>query len=485
MRAHRRTPGGIAVVLLAVVLLAPRGIGSTAAAVAVPDGGADPVVRWNRTFLEAIRQSTLAPPAVARGLAILNTCIYDAWAAYDPIASGTRLGTSLRRPPQEWAEANRISAINVAAHAAAVDLLPAQRSRFDGLLRTVESDRSLSRGPDSPPGIGARACRALLDFRHRDGSNQLGDTPGSSGAPYSDYTNYQPVNSPDEIRDPNRWQPLRVKDAAGRPIVQHFTLPQWPRVVPFGIEQPSLLRTPGGPARYGTTQYVKQADDLIRLSAALSDESKSIAEYWADGPGTETPPGHWILIGVYCAERDGMSLEQNVKMFFVLANALFDAGIVAWDHKLTFDYVRPMTAIRYLYKGHNINAWGGPGKGTQIIDGGQWQPYLPTPPFAEYTSGHSTFSAAAAETLRLVTNSDNFGGQVVIPAGSSKVDSGSPTREVVLRWPTFSDAAAQAGMSRRIGGIHFEKSDSDGQASGRAGAIAAWTRAQRYFQGLP
>ena len=173
MRAHRRARGRIAVVLLAVVLLAPRGIASTPAAAA--DGGTDPVVRWNRTFLEGVRQSTLAPPAVARGLAILNTCIYDAWAAYDPIASGTRLGTSLRRPPQEWTDTNRISAISVAAHAAAVDLLPSQRSRFEQLLHTMASDRSRSAGPDSPSGIGARACRAVLDFRHQDGSNQLGD----------------------------------------------------------------------------------------------------------------------------------------------------------------------------------------------------------------------------------------------------------------------------------------------------------------------
>jgi hypothetical protein len=467
-----------------VTLLAPIGIDSRNGASASGEGRSDPVLRWNRTFLEGVRESTLAPPAVARGLAILNTCIYDAWAAYDPVASGTRLGTSLRRPEPERTDANRISALNVAAYQAAVDILPGQRGRFDRLLRDLNSAAAAPAGSDSPPAIGARACQAVLDFRHGDGSNQLGDIPGSSGAPYSDYTNYQPVNTPDEVRDPNRWQPLRVQNAAGQPVVQRFLLPQWSRLVPFGVERPSLFRAPGSPARYGTSQYVKQADDIVAISAALSDESKSIAEYWADGPGTETPPGHWILIGTYCAERDGMSLEQNVKMFFLLGNALFDAGIVAWDRKVAFDYVRPITAIRYIYTGHRIEAWGGPGKGTQIIDGGQWQPYLPTPPFAEYTSGHSTFSAAAAQMLRLVTNSDNFGGQALIPARSSTVDPGSPHRDVALHWATFSDAAAQAGLSRRIGGIHFEKSDTDGQTSGRAAALAVWARAQRYFHGL-
>lgn len=467
MKIRRR-----ALVLIAAVLLAPLGIGPIGGVRARAEGSADPVVGWNRAFLDGVRESTLAPPAVARGLAILNACIYDAWAAYDPIASGTRVGAALRRPERERTDANRIAAINVAAHAAAVDVLPGQRRRFDARLA------------DQRSATGLRACQAVLDFRHRDGSNQLGDVPGSSGRPYSDYTNYHPVNPPDEVRDPNRWQPLRVKNASGADVPQQFVLPQWPRVVPFGMEQASLLRTPGGPPRYGTSEYVKEADDLVALSAALSDESKAIAEYWADGPGTVTPPGHWALIASYCSERDGMSLEQNVKMFFLLGNALLDAGIVAWDHKLAFDSVRPITAIRYLYRGHAIEAWGGPGRGTEVIDGGRWQPYLPTPPFAEYISGHSTFSAAAAEIMRLVTNSDAFGGQALIPARSSKVDPGSPSRDVALHWSTFSDAAGQAGLSRRIGGIHFEKSDTDGQRSGRAAAAAVWATAQRYFDGV-
>ncbi len=123
------------------------------------------------------------------------------------------------------------------------------------------------------------------------------------------------------------------------------------------------------------------------------------------------------------------------------------------------------------------------------MDGAEWLPYqamtFPTPPFPEYSSGHSTFSAAGAEILRLFTGSDRFGGSVTFPAGSSKFEAGAvPASDLTLRWATFSDAANQAGLSRRYGGIHFEQGDLDGRAAGRHVAQLAWARAQRYISGL-
>src|SRR5262249_40101075 len=144
--------------------------------------------------------------------------------------------------------------------------------------------------------------------------------------------------------------------------------------------------------------------------------------------------------------------------------AIFDAGCCAWDDKIAFDSVRPITAIRWLNRGKTITAWGGPGRGTRQIAGEEWFPYqattFPTPPFAEYSSGHSNFSAAGAEILRAFTGSDRFGGSVTFAIGTSRTEPGTvPARDVTLAWPTFSDAAAQAGMSRRYGGIHFEQGD--------------------------
>ena len=140
------------------------------------------------------------------------------------------------------------------------------------------------------------------------------------------------------------------------------------------------------------------------MSAALTDEHKVIVEYWMDGPRSETPPGHWNLFAQGVSRRDGHDLDRDVAMFFLLNNALMDAGIAAWDCKRHFDSVRPITALRQTYGGQRVRAWGGPGQGTRRSTARNWLPYqranFITPPFPEYVSGHSTFSAAAAEILQ-------------------------------------------------------------------------------------
>ena len=94
-------------------------------------------------------------------------------------------------------------------------------------------------------------------------------------------------------------------------------------------------------------------------------------------------------------------LERDVKLFVALTNAVSDAGCCAWDNKRAFNSVRPITAIRTLFRGQMVRAWAGPYQGTKLIDGAAWFPYqttsFPTPPFPEYSSGHSNFSAAGAE----------------------------------------------------------------------------------------
>jgi hypothetical protein len=218
-----------------------------------------------------------------------------------------------------------------------------------------------------------------------------------------------------------------------------------------------------------------------------------IAEYWADGPRSELPPGHWNLFAQFVSSRDhtgpnAHGIEQDVKLFFALNNAMSDAGCCAWDNKRTFNSVRPITAIRTLFRGRDVRAWAGPYQGTRIIDGAAWFPYqpttFPTPPFPEYSSGHSNFSAAGAEILRLFTGSDRFGGSVVLPAGSSRIEPGAvPSNDITLAWETFSDAANQAGLSRRYGGIHFEQGDLDARATGRIAARTVWEKARAYWEG--
>jgi hypothetical protein len=444
-----------------------------------------PVVQWNDVLLEAIRQSKPGPPIVARALAIVHTAMYDAWAAYDPVAVGTQLGGALRRPAAERTPAHKEQAISFAAYRALIDLFPAQAALFTSMMSSLGLDpANTSTDISTAAGVGNVAAAAVINFRHSDGANQLGDLhPGA----YSDYTGYVPVNDADHINDPNRWQPLRFSDGHGGFVVPGFLAPHWGKVTSFAITDSSELR-PASPSFYPHGLYHKQALEILHINARLTDRQKVIAEYWADGPHSELPPGHWNLFAQFVSNRDGHSLDDDVKLFFALDNAELDASIAVWECKRFYDYVRPITAIHFLFAGHPIRAWAGPYQGTKLIKGEDWLPFQPatfiTPPFAEYVSGHSAFSAAGAEILKLFTGSDAFGMEVTIPAGSSKIEPGAtPAIPITLSWSTFSEAADEAGWSRRFGGIHFEAGDLHGRALGRQIGAMVWEKAHWYFKG--
>ena len=465
-------------------------------AISSPPAEPNIVVQWDNAALQGIRDSKLGAPVVARAMAVVHTCMYDAWAAYDSAALGTQLRGMLRRPAAERTPANKQKAVSYAAYRALNDLMPVDTDTvYLPLMKKLGYDPADgSTDIDTPTGIGNVACAAVLEFRHHDGSNQLGDL---AQGPYSDWTGYAAANAPTYLRargpvsDPNRWQPLAYFDATGGLVSQRFAGAQWCDAIPFAMSKGDQFRWLVrllGPATYGSAEYQRQADELIAISAGLTDRQKMISEYWWDGPNSEQPAGHWTLLAQYVSARDHHTVDEDVKMFFALTNALFDAGIAAWDTKRTFDSVRPLTAIAFLFHDKKIRAWGGPGKGTVGMDGSQWMPYqpstFPTPPFPDYVSGHSTFSAAAAQILRLWTGSEKFGASVTLPAGSSKIEPGiTPARAVVLQWDTFSNAAGEAGMSRRYGGIHFRAADLTGRQLGRLVAEQAWAAAQSYIDG--
>lgn len=491
LQAHARPSRCLAAVLTLAALAACGGDRPTAPSMVAPtltasDRDARPatqtiVVRWSSACLQAIRIAKPAPTVVARALAIVHTAIYDAWAAYDEHAVGTRLGETLRRPARERTMENKRRAMSYAAYRALVDLFPTQQPSFDAIMADLGYDPG-DRSEDlaTAAGVGNRAARALLEYRHADGSNQLGTL--HAGA-YSDYTGYVPVNPPDHIVDPTRWQPLTING-----VVQRFATPQWNRVVPFALVSDSQFRFPAIVPNSITGGLQPAVDQIIEYSRNLGDREKVIAEYWADGPNSELPPGHWCLFGALVSQRDRHTEDDDAKMFFAMANAGFDAGIAAWDLKRHFDTVRPVTAVRYFKAGQDIVAWGGPGMGAVTMKGENWRPYqqatVVTPPFPEYVSGHSTFSAASAEVLRRFTGSDRFGAGVTIAAGTSLVEPGLvPSRPVTLSWPTFSAAADEAGMSRRYGGIHFEHADLQGRFIGRLIGAQAYEKAESYWKG--
>jgi hypothetical protein len=425
------------------------------------------VVRWNAAALAALVTAHAGPTVGARALAIVHTCMYDAWAAYQPKALGTQLGNT-RRAETHHRRADETKAVSYAAYRALLDLFPAQSATFAALMTSLGYDPTdTTTDTTTPAGVGNVAARAVIDFRHQDGSNQFGG--------YADTTGYVPVNDPSHINDPNRWQPLLVNGVA-----QHFVTPQWGLVVPFALSSGSQFR-PVAPERYPGDGYRSQAQALIDFSAGLTDTQKVIAEYWANPPA----PAIWSVFAQFVSQRDGHGLRDDITMFFALSNVWLDSLIAVWDAKRAYDSERPITAIHYLFAGTQITAWGGPFQGTRQIDGGTWRPYLlVTPAFPEYVSAHSAVSAASAAILSRATGSSDFGLSHTQSAGTSSIEPGvTPATDVALSWDTFSDAADQAGISRRYGGIHFEEGDLHGRALGAAVAGVVWDKAQFYITG--
>jgi hypothetical protein len=270
--------------------------------------------------------------------------------------------------------------------------------------------------------------------------------------------------------------------------VQKPLTPQWPNVKPFGPltadkHYPPQFTLPGPPTDGA------DIDLELRDASNLSETQKAKADYWADGPHTEFPPGHMAVFAQALSRMRHNTLDQDVKLFFVLGNSLMDSSISAWASKYQYDSPRPISAIRSRYNGKKVNSWLGPGKGFGTVLGQNWLPYqeptVVTPPFPEYVSGHSTFSAAGRTVLlQFYNNNDAFNASVVIPKGTSKIEPNiAPSKNITITWKTLSDASDDAGWSRRWGGIHFYSGDQQGRTLGRLVGYNNWNLAQKFFNG--
>lgn len=507
------------------------------------------VSQWNELALDAVRSGKAKPTLTAYQLFLVSAAMYDAYTTYDSSAAPYSLVPGSVDKGGESDAAALHEAVSQAAYRALVYLFPAYENRYGYFhqyladlgykpLSGAASEAQLSYGPSA---VGFQAVRAFVEARRHDGSGLLNGFRESSTLVYPDP--YEPVNSPDPIADtgefgadfnPNHWQPLRVPtgtvvDEADQPVIdslnldsfgdQQFLSPHWGGVTPFALDFGAQLR-PAPPPRYGsdapytdglgitstnTEAYVRQITQVLAYSADLTDRQKIIAEFWADGPRTESPPGHWNQIAHGIVDRDDLSTADTIKLFFALNAALLDASIATWEAKRHYDYIRPASAIRWYFQDQPVLAWGGPDRGTQTISGEQWSPYqkldFVTPPFPEYVSGHSTFSRAAAEVLKRFTGSDRFYdgvtrtrqdvdedgrpdllGQFIAKAGSFQIEAG-PRQPVVLQWPTFTAAADEAGISRLYGGIHIQDGDLRGRELGRVIGERVYQRALDYFAG--
>ncbi len=459
-----------------------------------PANGAQLIQDWNQLALDLGTTAGRGPTISSRVYALVNAALYDAWAAFDKEAQGSIV--DLERPIGQPSEARTVAAMAMAAHDVLVNvgatlfpggiLPPDLLQRAEALLlqafEALPSGWHGERAAAVAREIGQQVSAGINAWAGLDGANQQNN--------YADTTGYSPEPS---VFDPNApsptidstWQPL--SNAAG--VTQKALTPHWGQVTPFAIGSganliPDSILTPYDGNGELNPAFVAELNQVLNFSMNLTAEQKAIAEFWEQGPGTSYPPGLWMAFTNQVIGSQSMGLEEAVKLSFGVSQALFDAGIAAWATKYNFDSVRPITAIRQLYAGQSVGPDGLPlsdWRGTPIL-GQEWQPYQNptalTPNFPDVASGHSTYSTAAAGVLRNLLGSNIFDQSVTLADSASRFDpngfdgvagSGDP---ITLSWATFSQAAEQAGMSRLLGGIHFNDGNLQGQIIGaQVGAI--------------
>jgi PAP2 superfamily len=460
--------------------------------------------KWNDTILLSLEIGTntpalqLGPPAVARLVAMVYSAAFQAWAPYSDTATPLLPGGPARRPAVQRTIANKNVAISYAIYRAALDLF--DDPRIHALLNAQMGELNLpiddtGTAGNTPTAIGNNAAQMVLVARANDNSNQAGTMPGTAAddfsVPYADYTGYAPVNPPAlafgdthrrHVVDPSRWQPLSyIRPDDGRVVTPRFIAPHWGTVTPFALVSSDQFR-PAPPEPFTAQAFLDQARFVIEVQQQLTTEQKVVAEFWADGPRSWLPPGHWCEIAGLVSREKFYTLDQDVKLFFALANAILDASIATWEAKRFYDYARPITAIRWLYDQFGFAGFGGAGFGN--VEGERWRPFqkdtFPTPPFPEYTSGHSAFSMAAAVVLKTFTGSDLFTlrHEQKAPLAAEPELAGLP---ITITWNSFSEAAFSAGESRLFGGIHFYQGNVAGLELGRKVGEAASAKASGLF----
>jgi membrane-associated phospholipid phosphatase len=438
------------------------------------------VTEWLDQALPYAQEVAWEPTVGARFFAILHTAMYDAWTAYDPIAVGVISGTTLKGLGGANNEVNKREAISHAAFTVLAALAPQHRHAL------IERMQELGYDPNAdtlPAKVGRRAAAAVLANCRDDGANEAGN--------FADTTGYKPrISGP-----PDAWQPIESFAIRQLPMT-----PQWSRVMPFALARADQFR-PVPPPQPGTVEWSRQIDVLIKTSGALTDRQKAVAEYW--GIWGMNPVPQLIEMTKFVSDANDLRLDDDVKLFFVASNAIRDASIATWDAKYAYDYVRPITAIRALGD-KLIDAWHprslslalaystpaglAEAKHSIVVPAGlgevraaDWEPYLPTPPFPSYVSGHSAFTAAWARAMELATGKPDFGFKETVRR--LYVEQRELAPPVTLSYPTFAAAAEESGISRIWAGVHWPADNERGQELGRKVGQNAWDRAQEFLLG--
>jgi hypothetical protein len=381
-------------------------------------GAGNCVLDWNQEAIDATRLSRNPPPSAALYFATYHVAIYDAvngitrthqgWLVNDPAPAGANMDAAVAGAAYTilnglWTWTNpRTLQI---AYDKALAAIPEGQAKADGLA------------------WGKKVAEVVLAKRADSGYDK-------------------PIPGKYSSTEPGKW---RETPPTFRPAL----LPFWGRVTPFVMTSQSQFRAPP-PLPITSKEY---ADELAytnrvgpRDGAERTEYETLCTPFWSDDLGTATPPGHWNVVAQDIARRRNLSVPDAARLFALLNLAEADAGISCWESKYFYSTWRPETALREMDRKLNPN----------VVLNADFIPNMQSPSFPAYPSGHSTFSAAACEILKLYFGTDN----IEFSIGSD----GLPG--VIHTFKTFSDARREVGMSRVWGGIHTMADNLEGQKAG-------------------
>ncbi len=397
---------------------------------------ADYIHRWMSKLHSAVVRDGFAPPLAARIYSYANIAAYEAIVPSNPefisLAGQINGLENVPQPPKDVEIDFALASMIAFSTAGTAVIFSEDTLRFfeEKFLEEMKDDGMDQELIDASVNFGREVGTAIIEYAKKDNYVQ--------SRTMADYT---------LTKEPGRWEPTPPD------YMQAFE-PYWNTIRPFALDSASQFKPVERPVPFDSTEgspFWNQMMEVYNTVQNRTPEQETIARYWDDNPAVSineghvsvvsrklTPPGHWMWMTGQACRKSKLDLIHSVEAYVLVAMSLHDGVISCWDEKYRSQYVRPVTVI------------------NQYVDEA-WSPILQTPPFPEYTSGHSCFSGAASTTLT------NLFGDNYSFTDSSELKFGMKTRE----FKSFNAAADEAAMSRLYGGIHFVPANVNGIAQGR------------------
>ena len=435
------------------------------------------VSEWMHTMYGAIRVERLSPPVASRLMTYVSAALYAGLSAADPRLEPLtgRLNEFPELPTSGDPRAHDATLVAVAAERVVLDsllrdALPTTRAALTRLADSLAGSRDsvglLPAVRTRSRELGQRIGFAIVSWSRSDGFDRtralppyvspVGDAYWVNDAPATIYAAQNLSGASEFVALDNPANVMRAGAVSDRGLILNrpkrpsvkalpavnmagTSEPYWGAIRPFALARwnECELAAPPTYSTDSTSELYRDAANVRATGGTLTPEQRAIALYWADNAGESgTPVGHWLSIASQMVSERKLSGNDAVRLMVLVSVAQADAFVASWGYKYQHNLIRPRTYIR------------------RVIDS-TWEPLIPTPPFPEYPSGHSTVSAAAAEVLREMVSDGAF-------EDSTGLTIGNPVR----RFESFRAAAHEAGQSRVYGGIHFSYGNLGGRALG-------------------